>query len=293
MRARAIGSMELLDALPGPFERGAKKIASRRMQKVHYGQPVPIEECGEIFDIATSIVKIPCVCRTFAGHKPEAVCILVTTQPIEPLLEEGFRDYVDGPDVRLVRASDQARGAHAPRALRGSGAHALGVDLLTPFIGAICNCNVESGCIGDEAHGRVLDADDVARGVGCQARHRGLHLVSPVCGALPIRGPLRRRQRGRQTGRAGRDEVLGVRYMPKRVHLERALARRTPERPGGRRDLVAAVGGRTWVRLRDARGCGYRRARVAATVGASRGPRRDETRCSPRRASPRARIDRR
>ena len=147
MRARAIGSMELLDALPGPLERGAKKIASRRMQKVHYGQPVPIEECAEIFDIATSIVKIPCVCRTFAGHTPEAVCILVTTQPIEPLLEEGFRDYVDGPDVSsFERLTKQEALTLLGRCEVRGLMHSVWT-FLTPFIGAICNCNVESGCM--------------------------------------------------------------------------------------------------------------------------------------------------
>lgn len=146
-RAIAIGGMEILGRLPGPLERTGKRMASRRMQRVHYGQPVPIEECGEIFDIATSIVKIPCVCRTFAGHKPEAVCILVTTQPIEPLLEEGFKDYVDGPDVsQFERLTKQEALTLLQRCEVRGLMHSVWT-FLSPFIGAICNCNVESGCM--------------------------------------------------------------------------------------------------------------------------------------------------
>ena len=147
MRARAIGGMEFLEMLPGPIERRGKKLFSRRMQKVHYGQPVPIEECAEIFDIATSIVRIPCVCRTFAGHKPEALCVLVTTQPMTPVLEEGFKDYVDGPDVSSFEQLTKQEALTLLERCETRGLMHSVWTFLTPFVGAICNCNVQSGCV--------------------------------------------------------------------------------------------------------------------------------------------------
>ncbi len=147
MRARAIGGMEFLGMLPRPLERGGKRVISRRMRKIHYGQPVPIEECAGIFDIATSIVKIPCVCRTFAGHKPDAVCILVTTQPIEPVLAEGFKDYVDGPDVSSFERLTKQESLTLLQRCEVRGLMHSVWTFLTPFIGAICNCNLESGCM--------------------------------------------------------------------------------------------------------------------------------------------------
>ncbi len=147
MRARAIGAMEYLEMLPGPIERTGKKTLSRRMQRIHYGQPVPIEECAEIFDIATSIVRIPCVCRTFAGHKPEALCLMVTTQPVDSILEEGFKDYVDGPDVSsFERLTTQEALTLLHRCETRGLMHSVWT-FLTPFIGAICNCNEQSGCM--------------------------------------------------------------------------------------------------------------------------------------------------
>lgn len=147
MRAKAIGGMEFLEMMPGPIERAGKKTFSRRMQKIHYGQPVPIEECAEIFDIATSIVAIPCVCRTFAGRKPEEVCVLVTTQPIEPVLREGFKDYVDGPDVSSFERLTKTEALSLLEQCESRGLMHSVWTFLTPFVGAICNCNRQSGCL--------------------------------------------------------------------------------------------------------------------------------------------------
>jgi len=148
-RATAIGGMEFLGMLPQPLERAGKKIASKRMRPVHYGQPVPIEECAQIFDIATSIVSIPCVCRMWAKpNKPaEEVCIVVTTQPIEPLLEEGFRGYENGPDTSDFQRLSKNEALALLRECEKRGLMHSVWTFLTPFIGAICNCNQESGCM--------------------------------------------------------------------------------------------------------------------------------------------------
>jgi ferredoxin len=146
-RATAIGGMEFLGRLPGPIERLGKRTASKKMQSIHYGQPVPYEECEQIFDITTSIVSVPCVCRRFAGHKPEEVCLLVTTQPIEAVVEEGFRDYVDGPDTRDLRRLSKTDALALLRQCEERGLMHSVWTFLTPFIGAICNCNLESGCM--------------------------------------------------------------------------------------------------------------------------------------------------
>ena len=149
MRARAIGGMEFLGMLPGPLERTGKRIASKRMRGVHFGQPVPIEECAQIFDIATSIVRIPCVCRMWAKpNKPaEEVCVLVTTQPMEPLLEEGFRSYDSGPDTSDFQRLSKSEALQLLRACEERGLMHSVWTFITPFIGAICNCDRESGCM--------------------------------------------------------------------------------------------------------------------------------------------------
>ncbi|HSK48421.1 MAG TPA: 4Fe-4S binding protein [Coriobacteriia bacterium] len=147
-RQNAITWMERLHMLPTPLERASKAVLSRRMQDHHFGQPVPIEECEQILSLASSITVIPCVCRMHtAGKRAEEVCILVTTQPIEPYLQEGFKDYADGPDLDDFHTMTVDE---AMRLLRTSEEHGLMHSIWTfetPFAAAICNCNLESGCM--------------------------------------------------------------------------------------------------------------------------------------------------
>jgi hypothetical protein len=148
MRANSIAIMEFLGGLPKPLERTGKAIASRRMQRHHFGQPLPIEDCERVFDLATSITRIPCICRMHApNRRAEEVCLLVTTQPIEPVLSEGFRDYADGPDLDDFDRISKEEAVEMTRHCEERGLMHSIWTFQTPFTAAICNCNLESGCM--------------------------------------------------------------------------------------------------------------------------------------------------
>jgi len=148
MRENAIGWLERVERVPAPLSALGKSLISRRQQYIHFGQPVPIEECERIFGLATSITAIPCICRMHEpGKSADAVCLLVTTQPVESVLLEGFASYADGPDLddfnrltveqamRLLGECEEAALMHSVWTFK------------TPFTAAICNCNLESGCM--------------------------------------------------------------------------------------------------------------------------------------------------
>jgi Pyruvate/2-oxoacid:ferredoxin oxidoreductase delta subunit len=146
-RARAIAGLELASSLPGPLERVVKRGVSKRMQEHHFGQPVPKEECERILDICTSITRIPCVCRRFAGTDDDRYCMLVTTQPPESILMEGFAGYQDGPGLEdFHRVSKAEAIAMLDECERRGLMHSVWT-FITPFIAAICNCDLESGCM--------------------------------------------------------------------------------------------------------------------------------------------------
>lgn len=202
-RRRVLTAMELVERLPGPVERAAKERFSRRMQVYHFGQPVPLEDCESIFDIATSIVSLPCPCRTFAGKPEEGFCLGVTVAPIEQILREGMADYGDGPDTLRFQ---QLTRAEAVALLRGAEKRGLMHSVWTfetPFISAICNCDLSSGClamrltIGHEAkmmwRGEdvaVLDAGACTGCLACMERCPFSAIDAPANG-----GPVRLRQR--------------------------------------------------------------------------------------------------
>lgn len=147
-RRRALTAAELLDAFPRMVADPLRRRFSRRMQRVHFGQPVPIEECERIFDIATSIVNVPCPCRTFAGGRGDGYCLLVTTAPVDgSLLAEAYAGYGSGPDVSAFRRMTKAEGMALLRRCETQGLMHSVWTFLTPFIGAICNCSMESGCL--------------------------------------------------------------------------------------------------------------------------------------------------
>ncbi len=148
MRSNAITWMNRLEYLPKPLARAGKNAVSRHMRTHHFGQPLPIEDCERVFDIATSITAIPCICRMHEpGKHADEVCILVTTSPMADVLAEGFRDYADGPDLDDFHTLTKNEAMDLLRSCEESGLMHSIWTFETPFTAAICNCNIESGCM--------------------------------------------------------------------------------------------------------------------------------------------------
>lgn len=146
-RARVIRGLELLRLMPAPIAAPVKRRVSDTLRRNHFGQPVTIEECGEILRMTSSIVNLPCPCRRFARRPDAGYCLAITTAPIDDVLAEGMRAWDGGPDTaglqRLTRNEALALIGHAEQ--RGL-MHSVWT-FKTPFIGAICNCDLAGGCM--------------------------------------------------------------------------------------------------------------------------------------------------
>lgn len=144
---RNVKLLEAVKSAPRPVRAAFRSVATPRQKRDHFGQPVPIEECERIFDIATSIVQLPCVCRHFAGAPERGYCLGMTVVPADDVYTEAFRGFEDGPDTpalqRLTR--DQAMSV-LHKAEREGLMHSVWT-FKTPFIAAICNCDLASGCM--------------------------------------------------------------------------------------------------------------------------------------------------
>lgn len=146
-RETALKYLPLLDKAPQPLRGAGRALFTRTMKKSHFGQPVPIEECEQILDIATAVVRLPCPCRYQSGKRDEGYCLAITTKPIDALLEEAFATYDMGPDVSKFQRLDKAEALALLRRAEDEGLMHSVWTFVTPFIGAICNCDVESGCM--------------------------------------------------------------------------------------------------------------------------------------------------
>ena len=148
MRASGITAGETLRKLPAPLARLGRNAISKHQQKVHFGQPVPLEDCEQVLDLATSITVIPCICRMHQrGKTAEEVCILVTAKPIAGVLEQAFADYEDGPDLDDFHTMTKDETMALLRTCEEHGLMHSIWTFKTPFTAAICNCNLASGCM--------------------------------------------------------------------------------------------------------------------------------------------------
>jgi Pyruvate/2-oxoacid:ferredoxin oxidoreductase delta subunit len=148
MRSRAIIAGNIAAKLPGPITRAGKNAVTKHQQKNHFGQPLSIEDCAQVLDLASSITVIPCVCRMHEpGRAADEVCMLVTSSPVNSVLQEGFSDYADGPDLDDFHTMTKSEAMELLRSCEDRGLMHSIWTFKTPFTAAICNCNLASGCM--------------------------------------------------------------------------------------------------------------------------------------------------
>ncbi|MDY0087245.1 MAG: 4Fe-4S binding protein [Coriobacteriia bacterium] len=145
-RRKIRAGLSALRFVPKPLADPVRKRVSEHMQVDHFGQPVPIEECEKIISMATSVVRIPCLCR--GQRKAEdGVCLVVTVRPVDDVLAEGWSSFADGPDVSEFERLDREGTLALLRRCEHDGlAHTVWT-FKTPFVAAICNCDISSGCL--------------------------------------------------------------------------------------------------------------------------------------------------
>lgn len=148
MRRRAIAAGRVASVLPAPLARLGKDAITRRQQVNHFGQPLPIEECEKVLGIASSITVIPCICRMHEpGQTAEEVCLLVTSTPVDGVLEEGFSGYEAGPELDDFHTITKDEAMELIRECEERGLLHSVWTFKTPFTAAICNCDLASGCM--------------------------------------------------------------------------------------------------------------------------------------------------
>jgi ferredoxin len=158
--------------------RWALRGRSERLQNVHFGQVLPLEDVAAVLAIAGQVVRLPCVCRTVLQKKERAVCFMLAASPDRLGMREliGRREEA-APFVAGIETVGTQEALRQMAALEDAGAIHTIWTFITPFVGAICNCD-PSGCLALNFTRRGLPlyfpseakaAVDVALCSGCQA----------------------------------------------------------------------------------------------------------------------------
>ncbi len=141
-----LGALKLL---PQPVRGALAERASRTQQQEHFGQPVSIEDCEKILDLATHVTRLPCVCRGAMGpgSNAESCCLVVTTTPHDGVVEEVFRGYQGGPEAEGFEKLTKDQALALLRRCEEAGLAHTAWTFQTPFVAALCNCDLPSGCL--------------------------------------------------------------------------------------------------------------------------------------------------
>ncbi len=111
----------------------AQRLAWRKIE--HFGQVLPIEDVENVLGMAEAIIRIPCGCRYESrGMTNARYCFNLGIDPAHMLheyadLAASFEVIAKDEAVRLIRKFDEEGLMHSV----WSG--------ITPYVGAICNCD--------------------------------------------------------------------------------------------------------------------------------------------------------
>ncbi|MBI5446294.1 MAG: 4Fe-4S binding protein [Deltaproteobacteria bacterium] len=142
--------LALLARAPGFVRRAVSWGVTRRMKKIHFGQVVPIEDVERIFSFVNSIVRVPCVCRLVNRGHERRYCYGLSLSPgggeLFRISESLDRTYLAGPDAGELESLTREEALRALREHEAEGLCHSVWTFVTPFIGAICNCD-RSDCL--------------------------------------------------------------------------------------------------------------------------------------------------
>jgi NAD-dependent dihydropyrimidine dehydrogenase PreA subunit len=148
--ARDARRMDRLEKVPNFIKGVIRRIVTRRMKKVHFGQVVPIEEINQIFGFVNSIVRMACICRHTTLGKEKRYCYGISLAPDGGMLAEILRgvdaSFFSGPDAAGLETLTRDEAISAFRAHEQEGLCHSVWTFHTPFICGICNCD-RSDCL--------------------------------------------------------------------------------------------------------------------------------------------------
>ncbi len=139
---RTLGRLETIFRRKGRLPDPVVKAMVERAKTEHFGQVLPIEEIRDLVLQSRTVVRMPCACRWATKGKEERCCYGISYGP-DPW-------YKDIDMAYFGMAHDEGLESLAPEeavvqmdSLEDHGAVHTIWTMMTPFIGAVCNCSLE------------------------------------------------------------------------------------------------------------------------------------------------------
>jgi ferredoxin len=137
--------LRTLGELPSFVRAVVNPYIKNRQKKVHFGQVVPLEECEKIFASLSSIVRIACYCRHGTVGTEQRYCYCLSMAPQGGTLAEIIREvdasFLTGPETSGLELLNAEQALNSFKEHEREGLCHTVWTFVTPFIGAICNCD--------------------------------------------------------------------------------------------------------------------------------------------------------
>jgi Pyruvate/2-oxoacid:ferredoxin oxidoreductase delta subunit len=138
---QALGRVEALYSKKGMIPARIIRGIEERAKAEHFGQVLPIEEISEVVLKADTIVRMPCACRWTAEKREERCCYGIAFGA-EPWYANIDMSYFGRPPDEGLEMLTGEEAVRQMEAMEEDGAVHTIWTMMTPFIGAVCNCTV-------------------------------------------------------------------------------------------------------------------------------------------------------
>lgn len=137
---QTLGRLEAIFKRKGKLPKAVTDAMVSKAKAEHFGQVLPIEEISEVLRQAKTVVRMPCACRWNIGEKEERCCYAISYGPEAWYkdIDMGYFGKASGEGLEAL-SPDQAVQQMTEMEAQGS-VHTIWT-MMTPFIGAICNCS--------------------------------------------------------------------------------------------------------------------------------------------------------
>jgi Pyruvate/2-oxoacid:ferredoxin oxidoreductase delta subunit len=142
---QTLGRLETIYRKKGRLPNAVKAALVNKAKREHFGQVLPIEEISELVRRARTVVRMPCACRWDMEKKEVRCCYAVSYGPEAWYKEIDMSYFGKAPDEGL-ESLDPDSAIRQMEEMEGQGAIHTIWTMMTPFIGAVCNCSAE-GCL--------------------------------------------------------------------------------------------------------------------------------------------------
>jgi NAD-dependent dihydropyrimidine dehydrogenase PreA subunit len=135
----SLGRLEALYMKKGRLPDSLIRRMEGRAKAEHFGQVLPLEEISELVLKADTIVRMPCACRWTAKKKEIRCCYGVSYGP-EAWYREIDMSYFGKASAEGLESVEREEAVRQIEEMEDYGAVHTIWTMVTPFIGAICNC---------------------------------------------------------------------------------------------------------------------------------------------------------